>query len=182
MYCQQFFFGCKQKYSSCKYDLYTDNLCIKMMGYLWKIDWNHDHQHFLFEIQWKQWKWHGCTCNLFWFLLLLTAMQNQAEQLPSICWHSPLHGWYLTRSSNSVALNNALKQQIEEELECSLHTWCCFLEIPDLVDCKVTTESNQVCIVYSPNDEFMRWWKFWPSTLFSTIHKKMDQSKFCGVI
>ena len=61
-----------------------------------------------------------------------------------------------TRRSYSVALNNALKQQIEEELECSLHTWCCFLEIPDLVDCKITTESKQVHIVYSLKKEFMR--------------------------
>ena len=29
---------------------YEGKLYIKMMGYSWEIDWNHDHQHFIFKI------------------------------------------------------------------------------------------------------------------------------------
>ena len=86
-----------------------DKLCIKMMGYPWKIDWNQEHHYFLFKIQRKQWKRHGCI-----FMLTLASVDHP-----------------FTRRPYFVALNNALKQQIEEELECSLHTWCCFLQIPD---------------------------------------------------
>ena len=68
---------------------YTNKLYIKMMEYSWEIDWNFHHQHFLFKIYRKQWKWHACTWNLFSFLAQPTAEPNWAECLPSSCWRSP---------------------------------------------------------------------------------------------
>ena len=61
---------------------YTDNLYIYQNDWLFiKKCWNYHHQHFLFKIERKQWKWHGSTCNLFWFLLLLTVKPNLAAVL-----------------------------------------------------------------------------------------------------
>ena len=93
MYCHQYFLVVSMIWLS-----YTDKLYIKMMGYPWKIDWNHDNQHSLFKIQRKQWKWHGCTCNMFLFLFLSTGKPNQAEQLQSVCWHFTA-GWAYRQQS-----------------------------------------------------------------------------------
>ena len=65
-----------------------DKWCIKMMGYPWEINWNHHHQHFLFKIYRKQWKWHGCTWNLFWFLAQPTTEHYGSFASQSVCWHS----------------------------------------------------------------------------------------------
>ena len=67
---------------------YTDKLYIKMMAYLWELDWNLHHQHFIFNIYRKQLKRHGCTWNLFWSLAQPTSEPNCSEQLASSCWRS----------------------------------------------------------------------------------------------
>ena len=57
---------------------HTDKLYIKMMGYPWKIHWNHHHQHFPFkENNENDMAAHG-------FL-----EPNWAELLGSSCWRSP---------------------------------------------------------------------------------------------
>ena len=97
---------------------YTDKLYIKMMGYPWDIDWNIHHQHFLFKIQRKQWKWHGCTRNLFWFLLPAQAEPNWAEQLGSSCWRSPrcpVCTIYLPRFVNIVKERPPVQLQKKKE-------------------------------------------------------------------
>ena len=43
------------------------------------------HQDFLLKILRKQWKWHGCMCNLFWFLLPAPAEQNSCQAPAVTC-------------------------------------------------------------------------------------------------
>ena len=52
----------------------------------WEIHWNRHHQHFLFYIQNKQWKWHGSTWTLFWYVL---PGQAKLARTARSCWHSP---------------------------------------------------------------------------------------------